>query len=67
MKHGLSTLRLDPELFLKVLETQPLLELHPILGHDPSVMEVFFDPGNYSITGRANFHGQSGKSIYFFQ
>ena len=56
-KHGLSTLRLGPELFLKVRETQPLLKLHPILGHDPSVMEVPFDPGNYSITGKANFHG----------
>ena len=55
-KHGLSTLRLGPELFLKVLETQPLLKLHPILAHDSSVREVFVDPGNYFITEKANFH-----------
>ena len=43
-KHVLPALRQGPEQFLKVLETQSLLKLHPILGHVPSVMEAIIDP-----------------------
>ena len=56
-KHGLSVLLLGPELFLKVLENQPLLKFHPILAHDSSVREVFVDPGNCYTTKRLTFIG----------
>jgi hypothetical protein len=50
-------LRLGSELFLKVRKTQAFLELHPIFGHDPSVIEAPINPGKYSITRKAYFHG----------
>ena len=56
-EHSLPALRLGSELFIKVQETQGFLKLHPILGHDPFVMEIPINPGKYSITRKANFHG----------
>ena len=56
-EHPLPALRLGPELFLKVRETQAFLKLHPIFGYDPAVMEITIKPRKYSITRNANFHG----------
>ena len=55
-KHRLPALRLGSELFLKVPKTQAFLELHPIFGHDRSVMEILINPSKYSITRKAKFY-----------